>query len=117
MNRIAVAAATLATSLAAATLAFAHAEVDSRYPRSGASLSKGPKTISITFTQQLRPGAKLTVKRGSRVMARGGNDPRNVRRVRARRSSRLGRGVYTVSWTATGPDGHRLRGSWAFRVR
>lgn len=107
----------VAGALLATTTALGHAEVDKRVPASGASLSSGPKTVYVGFTAQIRPGAKLTVKRGSTTVIRGKNDPRNVKRVIGRSSKRLARGTYRVTWSATYLDGHRETGKWSFRVR
>lgn len=117
MSRLLAILATFATSLVVVASAVAHADVTQRSPRPGATMSNGPRSVIVTFNQQLRSGATIIVKRGRRVVLRGRNDPRNVKRIRASRSSRLPNGVYRVTWRATGPDGHVLRGSWSFRVR
>jgi methionine-rich copper-binding protein CopC len=104
-------------ALLVAPTALGHAKVDKRVPASGASLSSGPKTVYVAFTAQVRPGAKLTVKRGSTTVIRGKNDPRNVKRVIGKSSRRLAKGTYRVTWSATYLDGHKESGKWSFRVR
>ncbi|MTD45126.1 hypothetical protein GKE82_12690 [Conexibacter sp. W3-3-2] len=104
-------------ALTFSTTALGHAEVDKRLPKPGASLSSGPKTVYISFTQQIKSGGSFTVTRGSRTVLRGKNDPRNVKRIIGKSSKRLAKGTYKVSWRATYIDGHRETGSWTFRVR
>lgn len=104
-------------ALTCTTAALGHAEVDRRSPAPGAALSSGPRTVSVSFTAQVRPGAKLTVRRGTTTVIRGRNDPRNVKRVVGKSSRRLAKGTYRVSWSATYLDGHQESGTWSFRVR
>lgn len=104
-------------ALAVPTTALGHTGVSKRYPKPGTTISKGPKTVYVTFSQRILGGAKFTVKRRGKVLMRGRNDRRRSNRVIGKRTKRLPSGVYRVSWSARSLDGHKLTGRWSFRVR
>lgn len=114
MSRIAVLAAVAA--LVAAAPAAAHTTVTKRTPRPGATLERGPKRVSATFNQQIRSGASIKVTRDGATVMRGGNASGDVAKIVAKRSERLGKGIYKVSWSIKAIDGHGQSGSWSFRV-
>lgn len=74
--------------------------------------------MTVTFTGQIRSGT-LTVKRGGTTVStsRGGQDPRNVRRLKVGLRSGLKAGRYTASWTIKAVDGHAQKGSFTFRLK
>ena len=77
--------------------------------------------IAITDNQSFVPirSGTLTVKRGSRTVSsgRGGQDPRNVKRLRVGLKSGLKAGRYKATWTIKAVDGHTQRGTFTFRLR
>ncbi len=112
-----IAGVAVAAALLAAAPAVAHTEVVKRTPGPGKTLDRGPKKVTVKFSQQIRSGGSITVSRGGAVVLRGGNDPRDVTRLRARSTkSRLPEGSYTVRWSATALDGHEQGGGWTFTV-
>lgn len=112
-----IAGLAVAAALFAAAPAVAHTEVVKRTPGPGKSLDRGPKKVLVKFSQQIRSGGSITVSRGAAVVLRGGNDPKDVTRLKARSpKGRLPEGSYTVRWTATALDGHEQSGSWTFTV-
>ena len=66
-----------------ATAAQAHTEVASTSPRSGKTASTATRSVTVTFTGQIRRGT-LSVTRAGRKVSRGsgGVDPRSVKRLR-----------------------------------
>lgn len=112
---------TAAALLAAVpTLALGHAELVSSVPAPGASLTRAPTEVVITFDDELDPdGSELIVTDadGAEVGA-GGVDlevaERNVLRATV---SIDANGAYEVSWTAVSRDGHAEVGSYVFEVR
>jgi methionine-rich copper-binding protein CopC len=99
-----------------ATAADAHTEVASTSPKGTASTAT--RTVTVTFTGQIRSGT-LTVKRGGTTVSRGrgGQDPRNVKRLRVGLRSGLKAGTYRATWTAVAADGHHQRGTFSFRLK
>lgn len=112
----AVALATIA-SLALATAAQAHTEVAATSPRSGKTASTATRSVTVTFTGQIRRGT-LSVTRAGRKVSRGagGVDPRSVKRLRVALGSRLKAGRYVARWSIVAADGHRQSGTFRFRL-
>lgn len=112
-------AAALATiaSLALATAAQAHTEVASTSPRNGRTASTATRSVTVTFTGQIRRGT-LSVSRAGRKVSRGsgGVDPRSVKRLRVALGSRLKAGRYVARWSIVAADGHRQSGTFRFRL-
>jgi methionine-rich copper-binding protein CopC len=109
------AAGSLAFGVAAAD---AHTEVASTSPSSGRTASTSVLAVSVTFTGQIRRGTITVTRSGTTVSrGRGGQDPRNVKRVKVGLRSGLQPGRYVARWTAVAADGHRQSGSFTFRLR
>ena len=114
---VAIAVALIALALTAVP-ALAHVPVRSTFPARGSTVSS-VRTVSVRFAAVVVTGT-MTVTRagGSAVGTRAnGVDPRNRARLRATPARRLSSGRYTVRWRALAPDGHRMSGSFSFRVR
>lgn len=114
-----LAGATVVASLALGVgVADAHTEVTSTSPSSSRAASTGVRSVTVTFTGQIRSGT-LTVKRGGTTVSkgRGGQDPRDVRRLRVGLKSGLRAGKYTASWTIKAVDGHTQKGTFTFRLK
>ena len=117
--RRAVVALAAAGSLAlGVAVADAHTEVASTSPSSKRAASTSVRSVTVTFTGQIRSGS-LTVKRGSRTVSRGrgGVDPRKVTRLRVGLRSGLTSGRYKATWTIKAADGHTQKGTFTFRLK
>jgi copper transport protein len=106
--------------LLAAPVASAHAVLRSSDPASGASLSKPPQKVSLTFTEP--PDLTLS---SVHVLDSSGKavESGKARAVSGNQLAlevplgQLGNGAYTVSWrTVSRADGHLTNGSFAFGV-
>jgi methionine-rich copper-binding protein CopC len=114
-----IAAFTSALVLGAATAASAHTEVKSTSPANGASAKTTLARVTVTFTGELKSGTLRVVGPGGRVVSagKGGQDPRNPRRLLVGLKGSLKPGSYTASWTIVAADGHKQKGSFHFRLR
>ncbi|MFN8123826.1 MAG: copper resistance protein CopC [Thermoleophilia bacterium] len=103
--------------LGTAGIAAAHTALRSSSPASGATVMRSPTVVVLTFNEPIRP-RKVTVldRRSVNLVATVTRDRRDTRRVRVR-VRRGVPGVYRVSWTVAGADGHLVRGAYTFRVR
>ena len=110
---------TLATAalLAIPAVASAHVELISSSPESGANLDSAPNEVIVTFDDELDPDHStftVTDADGNEV---GSGDvdltvaDRNVMRGEVTISDP---GVYTVSYTVAGVDGHEILGTFSF---
>jgi methionine-rich copper-binding protein CopC len=119
-SRAACAACVLASLLVlgAATLASAHTQVTSSSPASGTTAKRTISRVTVTFSGQLRSGTLRVVGPGGKVASKssGGRDPRNPSRLLVGLKGSLAAGGYKASWTIVAADGHRLKGSFRFRV-
>ena len=113
-------AAALALALPAA--AVAHTEVRSSSPRAGATLTRVPTTMAVTFGEPIgRLGTMTMTRNGAGDLVRSARiAPRNAHTAlislkRPGPARQAGR--YRLTWRITGADGHRLTGTIAFRVR
>lgn len=118
--RRAAVVATVATGALAlgAGDALAHTEVASSSPARGGTASTSVRSVTVTFTGQIRSGT-LTVRRGGTTVSsgRGGQDPRNVKRLRVGLKRGLKAGRYTAGWTIKAADGHVQKGTFTFRLK
>ncbi len=97
--------------------ALAHADLVATSPGKGRTVRAMPATVTLTFSGTLGRVDGVSITRAGRNHARSARiDPRNARRVRvATRPG--GNGLYTVAWRVRTVDGHRIAGSFRFRVR
>lgn len=126
MNRttrtIALAAACAATLTAGAGVAAAHTEVRSSSPPAGATLTRVPTTMAVTFGEPIgRLGTMTMTRNGAGDLVRSASiSPRNARTalISLKRPGPARQvGDYRLTWRITGADGHRVTGTIAFRVR
>ena len=110
---------TIATAalLALPAVASAHVELISSSPQAGANLDAAPTEVTVTFDDELDPDHStftVTDVDGNEVGS-GGVDltvaDRNVMRGDVTVSDP---GVYTVSYTVAGVDGHEIDGTFSF---
>ena len=97
----------------------AHAELDVPTPKDGATVEGTPPEVSGTFVQKINPDGSSLVLRDTndKVVARGGPDPDDVKRMVITDLPDLAPGTYTVQWTTvSAEDGELARGTWSFTV-
>jgi methionine-rich copper-binding protein CopC len=117
-RRVALGAAVVGSLVLGVPVATAHTEVVSTSPSASRSASTGVRSVTVTFTGQIRSGT-LTVRRGRTTVSagRGGQDPRNVKRLKVGLKRGLKAARYTASWTIKAADGHVQKGTFTFRLK
>ncbi len=102
-------------ALAVPAVASAHATLQSTSPRFGTELQQGPRTIRLSFDQQVKllPGP-VKVLNGVGHDFAGRAEIRGTELVARVRS--LPKGAYTVRWHAVSADSHVVSGVWTFGV-
>lgn len=106
----------------AATPALAHSDVTSTSPAKGATLTRTPAQMAVTFSDAVGTAGKMTVTRnGAGNLVKSARiSPKNGRTVLIRLKrpgAKKQAGTYKLTWRVTGADGHALRGTVTFRVR
>ena len=104
------------TAASAASVA-AHVELVSSSPAAGANLSSPPSEVTITFDGELDPdGSSFTVTGASSVAVGGGEVDLTVadRNVMVGAVTITEPGIFSVTYTAVGVDGHALAGGFSF---
>ena len=107
-----------ATTLAIAGPAFAHAELVRSNPAANATVGS-PRTITLTFNERVVPAFskfELTMPAHRMDIPVTTTVSRDGKRIVGTVGSRLMKGSYRVSWTAAGSDGHKMTGSYSFKV-
>jgi methionine-rich copper-binding protein CopC len=97
----------------------AHAELAVATPLDGATVEGTPTEVAGTFTQDLTvDGSSLLLRDPSgAVIAKGGVDPNDVRRMVIADLPTLPPGVYEVRWTTTSAEDDEVaRDTWTFTV-
>jgi copper transport protein len=105
-------------ALALPATAGAHATLVQSSPGYGKRLQRSPKVVVLQFDQSVKvlPNA-VDVFTAKGKLVSGGARTGNDRRVVVTPVRRLGRGAYTVRWTAVSADGHVVSGVFTFGVR
>jgi methionine-rich copper-binding protein CopC len=105
-----------------AGVARAHANLVSSDPADGARLTAAPATITLIFSEELKPdGNLITVTDAGGTQVDAGdtaldlNDPNRATLTVSLRSG-LGDGTYTVRWKNVSTDGHSEEGTLSFTV-
>ncbi|MEQ8824251.1 MAG: copper resistance protein CopC [Filomicrobium sp.] len=102
----------------ASSNAFAHSQMNDSVPADGATVAAGLSQIELKFTDDLR----LTLAKISRAPEQDSGKLSITRIPKAFTSHvtlsvpPLEVGVYTVTWTGVGKDGHVMSGSFSFSV-
>lgn len=100
-------------------VASAHGGFKSSVPAKGAALDTAPREIRITFSEAVElPFARLELSGPNgtvplRELRLGEN---NSRAIVAGIAKLLVAGEYNVNWQMAGPDGHPVRGTYAFSI-
>lgn len=106
---------TTALLLGISTQSWAHTALTSSSPAEGASLEAAPKTIEMSFTEDVKLLRVVLTQAESEIDI----DFKPITAAAANFSVEvptLSTGTYTVSWTALGGDSHRVNGSFSFGV-
>jgi methionine-rich copper-binding protein CopC len=117
--RVLALAAMAALLLLYPATAAAHAKLDVPSPKDGATVEGTPDEVSGTFTQKIEPDGSSLVLRdtNNKVVARGGPDPDDDKRMVITDLPELAPGSYEVQWTTiSAEDGELARGTWSFTV-
>jgi hypothetical protein len=107
-----------AASLAIAGPVFAHTELVRSNPAADATV-RSPRTITLTFSERVVPAFskfELTMPAHRMEIPVRTTVSRDGKRIVGTVGSRLMKGTYRVSWTAGGSDGHKMTGSYSFKV-
>jgi methionine-rich copper-binding protein CopC len=103
--------------LAVPTVASAHVELISSSPGSGENLDSAPTEVTVTFDDELDPDlSSFTVTDANGDEVGSGEVDLTVaeRNVMTGAVSITAAGVYTVTYTVGGVDGHVLEGAFSF---
>jgi len=101
--------------LVSATVAEAHARLDSASPAVGSTVSSSPGQVTLHFSEGLEPkfsGASVSGPSGARADS-GSTASGSTIQIRVKN---LGPGTYTVNWHALSVDTHKTQGSFSFHV-
>ena len=101
---------------AAALPAWAHAELVSSEPAPGATVPHGLTELRLTFSEPLSPASQVLVYAGQFEAVSGVSSTVEGPVLHASLATPLGKGTYTVQWTAVGEDGHPVEGTYQFGV-
>ena len=107
-----------AAALALAGPAFAHTALVRSNPAANATV-RSPRTITLTFNERVVPAFskfELTMPAHRMNIPVTTTVSRDRKRIVGTVGSRLMKGSYRVSWTAAGSDGHKMTGSYSFKV-
>ena len=98
--------------------AYAHAVPKAMTPAPHATVS-APTEISMTFSEDLEPKFSVIKLLGSTgiVVSKAASvlDPANAKHITLA-LPKLAAGVYTVQWTSSASDGHRLSRTYTFTI-
>lgn len=100
-----------------ASPAFAHAQLDSTNPAASSTLSKSPKTIELTFSENVEltfGSVRLYDGRGDRIST--SSPKKQSGQTVAIKPPRLQNGTYVVAWNVVSADSHAVRGAFTFSV-
>ena len=116
----AAAGAGLALSLGTvASIAQAHAKVESTTPVADASVSS-PKLIQVHFNEAVETrmsSIKLAASDGTAVPVMSMNDAKDPATLTIMPNAPLKAGLYKVMWSAVTDDGHKTQGAFSFTVK
>jgi methionine-rich copper-binding protein CopC len=99
--------------------AMAHAQLDKSTPRVGETVKNTPQTVTITFTEELKPdGSAIQVfdAQGKQVDKGDSHLDDHNKAVMAVSLKEIGAGQYTVKWHALCIYEHHTEGSFHFSI-
>jgi copper transport protein len=115
MKRLALVAA---FALAFPAVASAHATLEHTSPPFGTRLATAPRVVRLQFDQSIKALRNaITVYTAKGHVVSGATRTSSDKRTIEAAVRRLGRGAYTVRWSAVSSDGHVISGVFTFGVR
>lgn len=108
-------------ALAAAVVvpqAFGHAALTSSSPANGTTVKVLPAFVKITFSEPIGSvtSVRLLDAKGKDHVVTAGLNPRNAAQVMAKtKASAVG--TYTAKWAIVSDDGHKITGTFTFKVK
>ena len=110
----------LAMSLSTfASLAHAHAKLESTTPSADSSVSS-PKLIQVHFNEAVETkmsSIKLAMSDGTAIPVMSMNDAKDPATLSIMPNAPLKAGLYKVTWSAVTDDGHKTQGTFSFTVQ
>jgi copper resistance protein C len=110
----------LASALAFAAPAWAHAFLDHAVPSVGSTSRGAPAELSLSFTEKIVPafsGASLTTAAGASIpTGKARVDPSDAATLHVSVGRKLAPGTYVVHWQVVSADTHRTSGSYKFTI-
>lgn len=117
----ALSAAALVAAAAFSQPALAHAHLRSQSPAADSAVEAAPQALTLTFSENVEPAfssVEVVDADGQRVpagKATVASDARN--RLNVALEQPLASGSYRVNWQVLSVDGHKVKGSYGFRVK
>ena len=103
--------------LASASEAGAHGKMDKTVPADGAMVAPGLAEIGFVFTDAIRMTlVKVTQQESEAAVASTFELPKKFDTKAKIALEPLAPGIYAVTWTGVGRDGHVMKGSFSFSV-
>jgi LPXTG-motif cell wall-anchored protein len=118
-GRLVLAALTTAAAvaLAPAAPAWAHNSLAEASPAKNATLTKAPFEVKLRFLQKLDPAAtSITVTDAAKKAVAVSKPSVDGPTGRVRFARLVDNGTYTVAYDVTSRDGHKVKGSYQFKV-
>jgi methionine-rich copper-binding protein CopC len=116
MQRIALVLASLVALAWPAAGTFAHAMLDHASPAVGSTVSPAPKSVLLTFTENLEPAfSTVEVRDAQGASVAAGKASISGAQMRVPLKP-LAPGTYKVIWHALSVDTHRTQGDFSFSV-
>jgi len=114
----AIAAVALAAAAVVVPQAFGHAALKTSSPASGATVTALPAFVKITFSEPIGSvsSVRLLDAKGKDHVVTAGLNPRNAAQVMAKTKASAP-GTYTAKWAITADDGHKITGTFTFKVK
>lgn len=114
----AIAVVALAAAVAVVPQAFGHAALKTSSPASGATVAALPAFVKITFSEPIGSvsSVRLLDAKGKGHVVTAGLNPRNAAQVMAKTKASAP-GTYTAKWAIVSDDGHKITGTFTFKVK
>jgi hypothetical protein len=117
MKRVLLASALVGLGAFVSGQAFAHAFLSTASPAVGATVSRSPKQIRLTFTEGLEPAFSSVAISGPGGAGNFGKPQIAGKEMVIPVKGALPAGAYHVVWHATAVDTHKTQGAFTFSVK
>ena len=104
------------TLLFFSNLLLAHSALNSSSPSNGDELDKSPEKISLTFLNPVKLIKFEIFSEDQKTIETDFEASMEDRMEFNINPGELSNGLYTVIWTMMGPDGHKMKGEFLFKV-